>query len=119
MGFCMDQLKHSEKIIFSISDRTKRDFIDITTSANLLDQIARRKLTGIYNLSSNYGLEIGKVAKHLIKGYDKGEFLCTSDVVKEQFIIDNTKLTKELKLISNPIYITGIIEDLGKELCKI
>ena len=119
MGFCMDQLKHSEKIIFSISEKTKRDFIDVNTSAHMLDKILKGKLTGIYNLSSNYGLEIGKVAKHLIRGYGKGEFLCTSDVVKEQFIIDNTKLIKQLKLISHPFYITGIIENLGEELCKI
>jgi dTDP-4-dehydrorhamnose reductase len=119
MGFCMDQLKHSEKVIFSIGQETKRDFIDIYTSSFLLDLISRKKLTGIYNLSSNHGLEIGKVAKHLIRGYGKGEFLCTSDVVKEQFIIDNTKLTEELRVSLNPIYITAVIEDLGKELCKI
>lgn len=119
MGFCMNQLKHSEKIIFSIDENTKRDFIDIHTSSFLLDNISRKKLTGIYNLSSNYGLEIGKVAKYLIRGYGKGEFICTSNIVKEQFIIDNTKLIKELKLISNPIYITGVIEELGKQLCKI
>lgn len=119
MGFCMNQLRHSEKIIFSISDKTKRDFIDVNSSACMLNEISKKKLTGIYNLSSNHGLEIGKVAKHLIRGYGKGEFLCTSDIIKEQFIIDNTKLLKELKLISNPIYITSVIEDLGKELCKI
>jgi dTDP-4-dehydrorhamnose reductase len=119
MGFCIDQLKHSEKIIFSIGENTKRDFIDIYTSSFLLDSISRKKLTGIYNLSSNHGLEIGKVAKSLIRGYGKGEFSCTSDVVKEQFIIDNTKLTEELRVFFNPIYITSIIEDLGKKLCKI
>lgn len=119
MGFCMDQLKHSEKIIFSIGEHTKRDFIDIHTSCCLFDKISKRKLTGLYNLSSNYGLEIGKIAKHLIKGYGKGEFLCTSDEVKEQFIIDNTKLVKELKLIPQTFYIAIIIEDLGKQLCKI
>lgn len=119
MGFCMNQLVSDEKIVFTINEKVKRDFIDISTSCMLLDNITNRKLTGIYNLSSNYGLEIGKVARHLIRGYGKGTFSCTSDVMKEQFIIDNKKLTKELNISPQPFYITDIIENLGEELCKI
>ncbi len=119
MGFCMNQLISDSKIVFTISEHVKRDFIDIGTSCMLLDSISKRKLTGIYNLSSNYGLEIGKVAKYLIRGYGAGEFLCTSDVMKEQFIIDNNKLTKELNISTQPLYITNIIRKLGEELCEI
>jgi nucleoside-diphosphate-sugar epimerase len=118
MGFCMDQLTTTGKIVFSINETTKRDFIDIETSCHLLGRIADKKLTGLYNLSSNYGLEIGKVAKYLINGYRLGEFICTSDVVKEQFIIDNTKLSKELNLYTDSSNIQNIIEDLGEQLAR-
>lgn len=116
MGFCMDQLRHGGKIVFSISENTKRDFIDIEVACQLMDKVIEKKLTGIYNLSSNFGLEIGKVAKNLINGYGKGIFLCTNDIVKEQFIIDNTKLLKKLKVNPNFSNTTEIIQELGKKL---
>lgn len=118
MGFCMNQLKSKNRIIFSISENIKRDFIDIETSCMMLDKISKKKLTGIYNLSSNIGLEIGKVAKHLINGYGQGEFICESGTIKEQFIVDNTKLLKELNITQQPFYITETIEKLGEELAR-
>lgn len=119
MGFCMNQLKNTGKIVFSINEHTKRDFIDIQTSCYQLDLLSGKNLTGIYNLSSNCGLEIGKFARNLIKGYGSGQFICTGDEFKEQFVIDNTKLLKELKLNTTPFYSFEKIEKLGENLCKI
>ena len=115
MGFCMNQLKHTDKIVYSISDKSKRDFISIKSVCKVLNKVVELKPQGIYNLSSNYGTEIGDVARSLIEGYGRGEFMVTGNQVKDQFILDNTKLLKTLN-IELPIFQKKYIKKLGEKL---
>jgi nucleoside-diphosphate-sugar epimerase len=115
MGFCMDQLKHTDKIVYSISDKAKRDFISIKSVCKVLNKVVELKPQGIYNLSSNHGTEIGDVARALIEGYDSGEFIVTGNEVKDQFILVNTKLLKTLD-IELPIFQRKYIKKLGEKL---
>jgi nucleoside-diphosphate-sugar epimerase len=115
MGFCMDQLKHTDKIVYSISDKAKRDFISIKSVCKVLNKVVELKPQGKYNLSSNYGTEIGDVARSLIEGYGCGEFIVTGNQIKDQFILDNTKLLKTLD-IELPLLQRKYIKKLGEKL---
>jgi len=115
MGFCMNQLKDTDKILYSISPETKRDFISIKSVCKVLTRVAQQQPHGIYNLSSNYGLPIGDVARSLIEGYESGEFISTGHEIKDQFILDNTKLTQKLN-IELPIFQRKYIKKLGEKL---
>ena len=66
-------------------------------------------------MGSNYGLEIGDVARSLIEGYGSGEFTIADSKIEDQFILDNTKLTTELN-ISIPQNQTFFIKKLGEKL---
>ena len=115
MGFCMNQLKQSNKIVYSISDKAKRDFISIKSVCKVLNKIVEQKPIGTYNLSSNHGTEIGDVARALIEGYAIGEFIVEGHQIKDQFILDNRKLLKKLD-IELPIFQRKYIKKLGEKL---
>ena len=114
MGFCMNQLKDTDKIVYSISPETKRDFISIKSVCKVLNRVVQQKPHGIYNLSSGYGVPIGDVARSLIEGYESGEF-SSSGPIKDQFILDNKKLLNKL-CIELPIFQTKYIKKLGEKL---
>jgi dTDP-4-dehydrorhamnose reductase len=115
MGFCMTQLKHNNTIEYSISDKIIRDFISIKSVCKILNKVVELKPQGIYNLSSNHGTEIGDVAKSLIEGYGSGKLIVTGQTIKDQFILDNTRLLKALD-IELPIFQKKYIKKLGEKL---
>ena len=110
-----NQLKDTDKIVYSISPETKRDFISIKSVCKVLNRVVQQQPHGIYNLSSNYGLPIGDVARSLIEGYGSGEFISTSTELKDQFVLDNTKLIQKLN-IELPIFQRKYIKKLGEKL---
>lgn len=119
MGFCTKQLKESGYIHFDISSKIKRDFIPVDYVGQVLKLIMEKKLNGIFNLSSNYALEIGKIAECLIEGYGSGTFSSNDDLIKDQFVIDCSKLEKSLGINIGPFDYKKIINDIGQKLCKI
>jgi nucleoside-diphosphate-sugar epimerase len=120
MGFCMTQLVNIGTIKFNISETIKRDFLFVEDAAKIIEKVCIEKPSGIYNLSSNYGLEIGIVARSLINGYTYGgKFESVNTNEDRQFILDNNKLKKALSMDIGPFNFEQIFENLGKQLCKI
>lgn len=118
MGYCMNQLKKDNKITYTLDPTIKRDFIDVETSCDIMGKVCQAKLTGLYNLSANYGLPLGDFADYLIRGYGSGSVEYGTDI-REQFIIDNTKLKRALNIEIGPFDYEKIIGNYGKQLCKI
>jgi nucleoside-diphosphate-sugar epimerase len=117
MGFCMTQLKHNDRIVYTTNPQAKKDFISIKSFCKVLKNVVKVKPQGIYNVGSNYGLEIGDVARSLIEGYGQGEFVANWEgkEKQDQFILDNTKICKHLD-IELPIFQLKYIKKLGEKL---
>ena len=92
VGYCMTQLKATGIIKYDMDKSLKRDFISIERVCELLKKVCEIKPKGIYNLSSDFGLEISVIARGLILGYGRGNFIQQDILGKEQFILDNSKL---------------------------
>lgn len=116
-SFCIDQLLQNKKIIFDVDGKTKRDFLPVEKLNEIIQIIASNKTKGLYNVSSNYGMEIEKVALSLIRGYNEGSFESNGQI-KDQFVLNNEKIKKELKINIETNYLKHI-ENIGKMLCKI
>ena len=120
LGFCMNQLINTGIIKYDICETIKRDFLFIEDATLIIEKVCEKKPIGVYNLSSNYGLEIGKVARGLINGYSSGgKFESINYKMDRQFILDNNKLKNTLNIDVGPFNFEQIFENLGKELCKI
>lgn len=118
MGFCMNQLKDSNKIVYDVSANTIRDFIDVNTFSKVLNRVCELKVKGLYNVGSNFGLSVGDVSKYLIKGYGSGQLIADSDKTFDQFILDNTKIKSELGINIDIVDFEKIIVELGSKLYK-
>jgi len=121
LGFCIDQLVKNNSIQYDLGYKVKRDFMHIDLLCQLVKMSCEKDIRGTYNLSSNIAYEIGDLASNLIIGYNnKSKFICT-DVgnIKDQFVLDNTGLYNALGVEKLPINMTHIVQDIGKQICKI
>lgn len=116
MGFCMNQLIDTNKIVYDISANSVRDFIDVDTFTKVLNHICQLKAKGLYNVGSNVGLSVGDVSRYLIKGYGSGEFIADSDKLFDQFILDNSKIKNHLGISIDIIDFENTIIEFGKKL---
>jgi dTDP-4-dehydrorhamnose reductase len=116
MGFCINQLKDTNKIVYDISANTIRDFIDVNTFSKVLNHICYHKTKGLYNVGSDFGLTVGDVARYLIKGYGSGDFIAESDKLFDQFTLDNTKIKNQLGISIDIIDFENTIVEFGKKL---
>ena len=116
MGFCMNQLRDTNKIVYDVSANTVRDFIHVDTFTKVLNRICQLKAKGLYNIGSNIGLSVGNVSKYLIQGYGSGDLVADSDKLFDQFILDNTKINSELGINIGIIDFEKTIIELGKKL---
>ena len=121
LGFCIDQLINNNSIVFDLDHKVKRDFIYIKTLCDLVKASISEEVNGVYNLSSNIPYDIGNIARNLIIGYDnKSTFTCTGiNNIKDQFVLDNFKLLTALKDVDINYDLDDIIQNLGKQICKI
>ncbi|CAB4133374.1 RfbD dTDP-4-dehydrorhamnose reductase [uncultured Caudovirales phage] len=120
VGYCMTKLVNEGIIEYNISQMVRRDFLYIDDAVDLIERVCAVKPFGVYNLSSNYALPIGKVAEYLIAGYSYGGQLKLTGWEKErQFALENGRLSNILGMKIGPFDYEKIFNDLGKQLCKI
>jgi len=118
MGFLMTQLKDKGNIEIDISPYTQKDYIYLEDAINLIVKAVEKQSQGVYNLSSSEGQLFGNIANWLLEGYGSGSLLCKSKQVKDQFILDNTKLLDFLD-IDYQFNNQQIITLLGKHLSNL
>jgi dTDP-4-dehydrorhamnose reductase len=117
VGYCMSQLVNEGKIKLTISENTKRDFLFVKDAATIIEDVCIKKPIGVYNLSSNYGLEIGQAIKSLISGYVHGGIIeKVGFELERQFILDNSKLKRSLDIDIGPFDYNDIFSNLGSQL---
>jgi len=116
MGFCMNQLRDTNKIVYDVSANNIRDFIDVNTFSKVLNHICELKPKGLYNVGSNFGLTVGDVSKYLIEGYGSGNLIADSEKPFDQFILDNNKIKSELGINIDIIDFEKVIVELGRKL---
>ena len=107
----------NDKIVFDLSEKVKRDLIHVNEVSKVLEIVCDAKKTGTYNLSSNYALEVGDVAKNLIEGYGSGSFEYGEKII-DQFVLDNNKLQSEFNIKITKNYMNEL-RMIGENLCKI
>lgn len=118
--FC-EKLLHSlftKKIIFfNIKKNIFKDFITDDHFVKNLDILIKKKITGIYNLSSGIPIFSEEVAKNTIKGFGKGKVLFKN--IKSNsysFLMDNKKIKSKTGVLSSKKNILDYCKQMGKKL---
>jgi hypothetical protein len=113
MGFCLTQLTNYGIIEYELDPSLRRDFLSLEFASSALCSLGDSKISGIFNLSSGVGTEIGDIATSLISGYGSGKFISCSCDSGEQFILDNSKLSKVLSIKNNQDILSDV-KKIGK-----
>ena len=105
----------SKNIISVPSKKIYKDFITMNYFSLSVEFCIKKKLIGIYNLSSGFGTSLCKVARLLILGYGKG-VIKKKKINTDSFVLDNKKLyfTLKKKLLKKNLY-KEIIK-IGKQM---
>lgn len=92
-GIMLTSLISDSVIRFNISPKTKKDFITVQDCAQIISQVALKRLPGLYNLGSGLDVECGALGLAVIKGYTMGQLISNSKAVEGQFSMDVSKLS--------------------------
>lgn len=117
IGFCLNSLKKNNTISYTYNRNIKRDFIHIYTVSDIIYQVIIHGLTGIYNVGSGSGLEIGSIAEHIISGYGSGKFIVSENApYDQQFILDISKISSSIDTVIKHCNYKEIFINYGKQL---
>ena len=93
-----------------------KDFIDEKNLNKCIEMIIKKKIFGIYNLSSGIPLNGNEISEYLISAYGKG-FIKKNNILKtDNFVLNSKKLFKILNIKISKKYLKKKIIDLGKKL---
>ena len=86
------RLKRDGRIVYNLSPFVKKDFV---TDRYLVSTIeAACAASGVFNVGSGIGLEIGRIALWMIEGHGRGELVITSVLEEDSFWLDVSKATR-------------------------
>ena len=97
-GIMLQNLKEKNVINFSMSTLTKRDFLPIEVFAQNLTLIADAPKTGVFNLSSGFGTNVGDIAQWVIDGYGDGTLEAEEGKIIDSFVMDMNKTNSTYSL---------------------
>ncbi len=109
-------LKKKNKIYFDISPDSFKDFITIELFTKMLDNLIKRKETGIFNLSSGIPVKICEILKKIISGYGRGKIKYSNEKKKDSYVLNNKKLKKKYKFSISKNYILNYCKKIGERL---
>tara|TARA_R110000787_G_scaffold14819_2_gene45571 strand:- start:2204 stop:3007 length:804 start_codon:yes stop_codon:yes gene_type:complete len=116
MSQLLSSLKHRGKIIYDVGPSTRRDFITDDAVARAMIEIVRRDLQGIYNLGSGVALPIGQLAAWVMEGYGDGKLVITSPDVKDEFVLNVSRLQSILGPLCSVEEIQSKCLELGRDI---
>ena len=89
-------------ITLTFDGSVRRDFLFVEDAVKIIEQVCLKKPVGVFNLSSNYGLETDVFIKSLISGYEYGgKINRNGNEIYRQFILDNSKLEDFDNILEN------------------
>ena len=119
VGYIMSQMNKDNKIKLTIPENTKRDFLFVNDAIAIIEKVCYTRIDGIFNLSSNYGLQVRDIIDNLILGYNKLiEVEKNEHGMDRQFIMNNSKLKNALQIEIGPFNYGDIFKNLGEQLAR-
>lgn len=93
MAMLLRSLARDGVILLDISRDTKKDFLPDTGFADILDNVVRRPVPGIFNVGSGIATPVGQIADWVIEGYGSGTVEDNGSPVRDAFSLDVERLT--------------------------
>jgi dTDP-4-dehydrorhamnose reductase/UDP-glucose 4-epimerase len=99
MARMLSGLLSQGRISLDLSPFARRDFITDDAVAEAVIQAAQRRIGGCFNLGSGISLGIGQLAVWIIEGFGRGELLSSDPTIRDEFVLDATKLEEQFGVL--------------------
>ena len=110
-------LRKNNTIQLDISNKTYKDFITSEDLICIIDNLINRKITGIYNISSNIKIKVIDILKNIINGYGSGKVIYLKNIKKKNsFLVNNDKLKNIIKFKTTKKKLLNYCVKLGIKL---
>tara|TARA_X000000950_G_C13864914_1_gene640308 strand:+ start:1133 stop:1942 length:810 start_codon:yes stop_codon:yes gene_type:complete len=107
-----------EKFLITIpKKKIVKDFITIEFLIECILKLIKKNASGVFNISSSYGLSLREIGILLIKGFNAGE-INYSNGYSDSFILSNKKLFKMTGKYTSLLTLKKYILNLGNKLAN-
>lgn len=115
-GRALTSLRDDGHITLDESPFSRRDFVTVESFSQTLAEIVSRCAPGTFNVGSGRASSVGQLALCLIEGYGVGDLHIVTPEVRDEFLLDNTKLERELGTPLREQDLNAYCRSLGKRL---
>lgn len=96
-GSISRDLVETDQIILQAAPETKKDFLQASEFARILDDVIRHDLSGTYNVGAGISVRLDAFVSAILKGYGSGKLIADNHTIQDQFEMDCGKLSKTLQ----------------------
>lgn len=116
LGLMLQSLKQENTIFFDMHPDTRRDFLPVELTANLLLDRALDRTEGTYNLGSGFAVNCGDLADWVCEGYGDGKLVCDPPIRRDEFFLKMDKWRSQFDLPIDENTIHDYCVGLGRRL---
>lgn len=116
MGQMLAGLAERDEIRFDMSPFTRRDFLAVEDAARLIAALAMAPPGGMVNVGSGLGLETGRLATALIRGYGRGRLVVEGAEERDAFTLDTRRLFWWTGMAMEPGRAEEVAAGIGRRL---
>lgn len=110
-------LYKKKTIFFDLKKNIYKDFITDDHFVKNLDFLIKKKITGVYNLSSGSPINPNDIAMNIIKTFGKGKVVYKNKNLKAySFLMSNKKIIKKTGIILKRKNILDFCKEMGKKI---
>ncbi|MDA9040164.1 NAD-dependent epimerase/dehydratase family protein [Gammaproteobacteria bacterium] len=115
-GIAQKSLLKNNKIILNMSKKVIKDFLPLPSFAEIIEQLLINNIIGKYNIGSGIETNLDEICSSLIKGYGSGSIINSSSLLRDQFILDISKLQAVIDFDITKEKILSYTYNIGKLL---
>ena len=114
----LNTLKKYNYIKLDLHRDSYKDFIPLYFFSKCLDSLIEINKTGTFNTSSGVKISIDEITSAIVKGYGKGKIIYLDKLYRDSFVLNNSKLKKNVNLSISKKEILDYCYLIGKKLKK-
>jgi len=115
-GIALRTLRDEGLIRLDVSEKVRRDFLPLEDFARALRKVCDVRPAGLFNLGSGAPTALGSIANALIEGYGAGRLVVDSDEVRDEFLLDSSKLNSRIGYMDRSIDVAEHCIRIGDQL---
>jgi nucleoside-diphosphate-sugar epimerase len=115
-GIAQRSLVKNNEIILNMSKKVIKDFLPLPSFSEIIELLLINNIIGKYNIGSGIETNLDEICSSLIRGYGSGSIIDSSNLYRDQFVLDISKLETVIDFDITKEKILSYTYNIGKLL---